>query len=115
MITGLRNFIRDIGGAVGITVSGTILNNILQNGLKDKFSLELISQLTSSAFALGDLDLSAEDKALISNVYMEGMHAIFGSYAVLMIVWFVLTLFIEDYGLGRKEVCVRTAAEDESG
>ena len=65
MITGLRNFIRDIGGAVGITVSGTILNNILQNGLKDKFSLELISQLTSSAFALGDLDLSAEDKALI--------------------------------------------------
>lgn len=114
VITGLRNFIRDIGGAVGITVSGTILNNILQKGLKDKFSPELISQLTSSAFALGDLDLSAEDKALISNVYMEGMHAILGSYAVLMIVWFGLTLLIEDYGLGRKEVCTRTTAEDES-
>lgn len=115
VITGLRNFIRDIGGAVGITVSGTILNNILQKGLKDKFSPELISQLTSSAFALGDLDLSAEDKALISNVYMGGMHAIFGSYAVLMIVWFGLTLLIEDYGLGRKEVCARATAEDESG
>lgn len=84
-------------------VSGTILNNVLQNGLKAKFSPELISQITSSAFVLGDLDLSAEDKALISSVYMRGILAIFGSYAFLMTVLFVLSLFVEDYGLSRKE------------
>lgn len=84
-------------------VSGTILNNVLQKGLKARFSPELISQITSSAFALGNLDLSAEDKALISTVYMRGILAIFGSYAFLMTILFVLALFVEDYGLSRKE------------
>ncbi|GFF53934.1 hypothetical protein IFM51744_08234 [Aspergillus udagawae] len=102
VLTGLRNFIRDIGGAMGITVSGTIMNNVLYSGLKGKLSPEVISQLTSSAFALRNTDLSDDDKQLVSTVYMRGVQAVFVSYAVLTAIYFLCSLFIEDYGLGGK-------------
>ncbi|KAJ0421543.1 major facilitator superfamily domain-containing protein [Aspergillus carlsbadensis] len=74
VITGLRNFIRDIG------VSGTILNNILYTGLKAHFAPELISQLASaSAPALQNLNLSDDERRLISAVYMRGLSAVFMS------------------------------------
>ncbi|PVH75880.1 putative efflux pump antibiotic resistance protein [Cadophora sp. DSE1049] len=103
-ITGLRNFVRDIGSAVGITVSGSILNSIMHAGLKHRFSSDFISKLTSSAFSLPTSGLSDEDKALVSSVYMQGIHGIFISYAVICVILFVSTRFIEDYGLaGRTE------------
>ena len=83
-------------------VSGTILNNILHNGLEGRFSPELISQLASSAFALKDLNLSEDDNQLISTVYMTGLRAVFASYAMLIALYFLSSLFVEDYGLGRK-------------
>ncbi|KAI9925926.1 hypothetical protein AWENTII_011932 [Aspergillus wentii] len=107
VMTGLRNFLRDIG------VSGAILNNTLQRSLQAKFTSDLISQLTSSAFALGDLPLSNEDKQLISSVYLHGVKRVFLSYAGLMIFMFVLSLFIEDYGLQRKQPN-RADSESES-
>ncbi|KAF7160165.1 hypothetical protein CNMCM5623_005680 [Aspergillus felis] len=109
VLTGLRNFIRDIGGAMGITISGTILNNVLYRGLKGKLSPELISQLTSSAFALRSIDLSDDDKHLVSTVYMRGVQAVFVSYAVLITVYFLCSLFLEDYGLGGKYAQVKSS------
>jgi hypothetical protein len=82
-----------------LLASGAILNNIIRNGLQGKFSDSLISQLTSSAFTLADLDLSDDEKQLISSVYMRGLHAVFMSYAALMILLFLCTLFVYDYGL----------------
>jgi len=113
VVTGLRNFIRDLGGAVGTTVSGTILNNVLQNGLKARFSSELISQLTSSAFALADMDLPDDDKQLISSVYMRGLHVVFVSYALLTSLLFVSTLFLRDYGLRTKQQSYREWEEED--
>ena len=83
-------------------MSGGILNTILQSGLKGRFSPELISQLTSSAFALSDLDLSEEDKELISTVYMRGLHGVFISYAIFMALQFLLSLFIKEHSLCGK-------------
>jgi hypothetical protein len=134
VITGLRNFIRDIGGGLGITgtshirlsvhlsnpsatppnltflslysVSGTILNNILYNGLKDKIAPQLISQLASlSTLALAELDLSEDERRLISAVYMRGLSAVFSSYAALLAVFFFCCFFVQDYGLvgGRRQ------------
>ncbi|KAB8233870.1 major facilitator superfamily domain-containing protein [Aspergillus alliaceus] len=77
VVTGLRNFIRDMGGSVGVTVSGAILNNVLQNVLRGRFSAELISKITSSAFSLSDFDLTDEDKKLISDAYMRGLRDVF--------------------------------------
>ncbi|KAE8342655.1 hypothetical protein BDV24DRAFT_173662 [Aspergillus arachidicola] len=78
VVTGFRNFIRDMGGSVGVTVSGAILNNVLHNDLKGRFSEELISKITSSAFALYDFNLTDEDQELISNAYMHGLRTDYG-------------------------------------
>jgi uncharacterized membrane protein YqjE len=95
-------------------VSGAILNNVLQKGLKARFSSKLISQLTSSAFALADMDLSDDDKKLISSVYMRGLHVVFVSYALLISFLFVSTLFLRDYGLGTKQQSHQEWEEEDS-
>lgn len=122
VITGLRNFIRDMGGAIGITgelsslkfrvncffpanknvVSGAILNNHLHAGLKGHFGPEMISHIASSALNLSELNLSAEEKSLVLDVYMRGMNAVFVSYGVLTVALFLATLCLRDYGLVRK-------------
>ncbi|KAL4895218.1 major facilitator superfamily-domain-containing protein [Aspergillus ambiguus] len=102
VLTGLRNFVRILGGAIGITVSGTILNNTLQAGLKDRFDAEVIAQLTSSSFAMDSMDLSEQDKSLISKVYMRGLHVVFVTYAVLISGVFVAFLLVKDQSLGGK-------------
>ncbi|CAG8972778.1 hypothetical protein HYALB_00006870 [Hymenoscyphus albidus] len=102
-ITSVRNFLRDIGAATGITVSGAILNTILQNGLQHRFTPEFISEITSSIGKLSQLHLTPEDRELISRVYMEGIHGVFMSFAVLAVVLFVVTFLIEDYGLRSRD------------
>lgn len=116
VLTGLRNFIRDMGGAVGTTgkasplvigsttanshpVSGVLLSNILSRGLSSKFSPSLVAKLTSSMFALKDLNLPKEDVQLILNSYMDGIHGVFFSYSALIAMHLCACLLIEDYGL----------------
>ncbi|KAI1809582.1 putative efflux pump antibiotic resistance protein [Poronia punctata] len=99
VLTGLRNFVRDMGGATSNTVSGAILSNVLVDQLKSTFTPEFIAKLTSSAFALKDMDLTAEERALIIQGYMKGLHAVFASFAVLIAVYLGACVFIEDYGL----------------
>ncbi|QMW30641.1 hypothetical protein G4B84_006022 [Aspergillus flavus NRRL3357] len=115
VVTGFRNFIRDMGGSVGVTVSGAILNNVLHNDLKGRFSEELISKITSFAFALYDFNLTDEDQKLISNAYMHGLRTVFTVFAVLMLLFFVLSLCIKDYGLaGRTRIESEEQAEGET-
>lgn len=131
VVTGFRNFIRDMGGSVGVTgtvsptptffmtnkraVSGAILNNVLHNDLKGRFSEELISKITSSAFVLYDFNLTDEDQKLISNAYMHGLRTVFTVFAVLMLLFFVLSLCIKDYGLaGRTRIESEEQAEGET-
>jgi hypothetical protein len=126
VLTGLRNFLRDFGGATGTTgtyaidwlsshllalvtrlsnkptVSGAILSSLLFSQLKSVFSPELIAKLTSSAFALKDLDLSEEERSMISHAYTNGLRAVFSCFAVLSIVHLCACLCIRDYGLKRE-------------
>ncbi|KAI1745723.1 putative efflux pump antibiotic resistance protein [Xylaria scruposa] len=99
VLTGLRNFIRDIGGASSTTVSGAILSNVLHSQLKSRFSQETIAKLISSAFALEHMHLTEEEKGLVSRGYMDGIHAVFASFAVLIIIHLCACLCIHDYGL----------------
>ncbi|KAB8261011.1 major facilitator superfamily domain-containing protein [Aspergillus pseudonomiae] len=107
VVTGFRNFIRDMGGSIGVTVSGAILNNVLHNDLKGRFSDALISKITSSAFASRDLNLTDEDWELISDAYMHGLRAVFSVFAVLILLFFALILCIKDYGLAGR-ACVES-------
>ncbi|USP74541.1 uncharacterized protein yc1106_01815 [Curvularia clavata] len=77
--TGLRNFIRTIGGAFGLVISGVILSNTLSQDLSRRrfVSASLMSQLTSSTYDLDQFDLTKEQQEVIFNVYMLGLHYIF--------------------------------------
>ncbi|OGM39371.1 putative efflux pump antibiotic resistance protein [Aspergillus bombycis] len=112
VVTGFRNFIRDMGGSVGVTVSGAILNNVLHNDLRGRFSDAVISKITSSAFASHDLNLTDEDRELISNAYMHGLRAVFTVFAVLILLFFALILCIKDYGLAGR-TCVESEEHAE--
>ncbi|KAJ5580280.1 uncharacterized protein N7459_006265 [Penicillium hispanicum] len=104
VITGLRNFIRDTGGAMGTIVSGAILNGILKNQLQGHwhFSPHIISQLTSSALSLSKMKFSDAEIVLIKDAYMKGLHGVFLSYVVLAVLLLTASLFVEDYGLAGK-------------
>ncbi|XWX00323.1 hypothetical protein V2A60_008343 [Cordyceps javanica] len=102
VLTGLRNFVRDLGGATGTTVSGTILSNLLFAQLQHRFSPDLIAELTSSAFALKDLDLTDSERQLISGAYMHSLTVIYVTFAVLAAIHLCLCLTIQDYGLKQR-------------
>lgn len=60
--------------------------------------------IMSSFAGLSKVNFSPEERELISRVYMKGIHGVFLSFAVLAAVLFIMTIFVEDYGLkGREE------------
>lgn len=75
---------------------------MLSNRLHGHFSPRLIAQLTSSAFGLNDLDLPVQDRMLISDGYMNGLHMVFVSYAVLIAVHLCAVVCIKDFGLSQS-------------
>jgi hypothetical protein len=110
--TGLRNFIRTIGGAFGLVISGVTLSNTLSTGLEseDFASNSLIAELTSSTYALDSLNLSEPQKNLVLDVYMLGLHYIFIFYTVCAGLSLILTLWV-----GNTSLKAPKATEDEAG
>ncbi|CAI9633925.1 unnamed protein product [Alternaria burnsii] len=82
--TGLRNFIRTIGGAFGLVISGVILSNTLSRDLSNRsfVSDDLMSQLTSSTYDLDQFGLSPDQKQDVFDTYMLGLHYIFIFFTV---------------------------------
>jgi hypothetical protein len=99
--TGLRNFIRTIGGAFGLVVSGVILSNTLRKGLaaESYISNGLLSELTSSTYALDSLSLSHDQKNRVLDVYMQGLHHIFTFFIVCSGLSLVLTCWVGNTSL----------------
>ncbi|RYC65765.1 hypothetical protein CHU98_g451 [Xylaria longipes] len=109
VLTGLRNFLRDMGGA-----SGTTFQVLLLYGqLKSRFSPNLIAKLTSSTFALKDLHLTDEERSIISHGYMKGLRAVFTSFAVLIAIHVVSCVCIQDYGLRRGDTQQQKGVTEE--
>jgi MFS family permease len=76
--TGLRNFIRTIGGAFGLVIAGVILSNTLRNQLSAHGTTdETIAQLTSSTYGLDEMDMSEKMKERVLAAYMDGLYYIF--------------------------------------
>lgn len=99
--TGLRNFIRTIGGAFGLVVSGVTLSNTLSTGLgNEAFATDaLIAELTSSTYALDTLSLSQSQQQRVLDVYMLGLHYIFIFYTVCAGLSLFLTLWVGNTSL----------------
>jgi MFS family permease len=99
--TGLRNFLRTIGGAFGLVVSGVILSNTLSQNLSEEtfISDNLIAELTSSTYALDSIDLSQDQKSRVFDVYMLGLHYVFVFFLVCSGLSLPLTFWVGDTSL----------------
>lgn len=73
VVTGLRNFLRTVGGAVGLAISAAITNNVLQT------SLDGDGELGSSAVQLVSVldTLPEADQEAIQAAYMKGLKIVF--------------------------------------
>jgi len=85
------------------TVSGAVLNNVLYAELSGIIDPDILAQITSSVFALPNLNLTEVEKTLVLEVYMKGIHAVFTLYACLVGICFVASMFVVDRGLAEKE------------
>ncbi|EUC47474.1 hypothetical protein COCMIDRAFT_24638 [Bipolaris oryzae ATCC 44560] len=99
--TGLRNFIRTIGGAFGLVISGVILSNTLSRHLSQQgfVSESLMSQLTSSTYNLDGFGLTKDQQDIVFNVYMLGLHYIFIFFTVCSGVSLSLTFWVGNTSL----------------
>ena len=79
------------------------MSNVLQLGLGDKFSPEVIARLTSSVQNLPDSEFSRDEMHLILSVYMAGLHAVFISFVPLIALCFLSSLLVKDYPIGGKD------------
>ncbi|KAF6825202.1 major facilitator superfamily transporter [Colletotrichum plurivorum] len=122
--TGLRNFVRTIGGAFGLVVSGVILSNTLRQDLsgRDFVSDAVIAELTSSTYTLDSKGFSSEERAEILAAYMRGLRYIFVYYVVCTGLSLILTLGVGNTGLKAKKpepveeaLTVRDGQEVEAG
>ncbi|EMC93882.1 hypothetical protein BAUCODRAFT_74895 [Baudoinia panamericana UAMH 10762] len=102
--TGLRNFVRTIGGAFGLILSGVILSNTLSTNLKgDTYvSDQMLTTLTSSIDSIEQAGLTDVQKDRILDVYMQGMHYIFIFYTCSIAVNVLLNL-----GIGNTNLTAR--------
>jgi hypothetical protein len=115
--TSLRNFIRTIGGAFGLVISGVILSNTLGQNLTDPAFVSdgLIAQLTSSTYDLDKLGLSQSQQDRVLDVYMLGLHYIFAFYTACISLGLSLTFWVGDTSLkapkkeDMEEVCALDA------
>jgi hypothetical protein len=115
----LRNFLRILGGSIGLTstfnpirslfftndrpVSGTILNNTLKTHLQNTLPPNTVNTITSSAYALSSINLSPGQYEMVMDAYMAGMHTIFVMYAPIIGVCFVCAVLIRDEGVAEKD------------
>ncbi|KAF5252584.1 hypothetical protein FANTH_2478 [Fusarium anthophilum] len=110
--TGLRNFIRTIGGAFGVVISGVILSNTLNKELGGRgiVSNDTIAQLTSSTYSLSSMGLSQQDQNIILDAYMKGLYYTFVFFTVCSGLSLVLTFWV-----GNTSLKSPAKSEDASG
>ncbi|KAF5627206.1 major facilitator superfamily transporter [Fusarium tjaetaba] len=110
--TGLRNFIRTIGGAFGVVISGVILSNTLNKELGGRgiVSNDTIAQLTSSTYSLSSMGLSQQDQDIILDAYMKGLYYTFLFFTVCTGLSLVLTFWV-----GNTSLKSPAKSEDASG
>lgn len=113
--TGLRNFIRTIGGAFGLVISGVTLSNTLSTSLgrEEYASDQLIAELTSSTYALDALDLSSDQQEQVLDVYMSGLHYIFIFYTVCAGLSLLLTFWVGNTSLKAPKLPESEATSEE--
>jgi hypothetical protein len=99
VVTSNRNFLRQGGAAVGLAVSSAIMANVLKASFPKR-----LEALAENSFAAPDLaKYSVEDQAAIRGAYAAASRAVFIFCTPLVGICFLLSVFVKDHGLIRKE------------
>jgi MFS family permease len=99
IVISIRNFLRCLGGAIGLAVEGAILQNTLKKSLPPKFAY-----LAKSTYAHPNFSqFSEEDTNTIIDAYDKASHTVFVFLAPLAGVCLLTCIFVKDRGLTRKE------------
>ncbi|PIA93574.1 putative MFS-type transporter [Cercospora beticola] len=99
VVTSNRNFLRSTGGAIGLAVSSAILSNVLKASLPER-----LLSVASSSFAAPDHSIYSDaDRDIIADAYASASRAVFIWCVPVAGIAFLLSAFIADKGLVRKE------------
>ncbi|TEY40636.1 hypothetical protein BOTCAL_0430g00010 [Botryotinia calthae] len=106
VLNSLRNFLRSVGGTLGLTLASLILNNVLKARLKGVVSSSLADTITTSINQLDSLGLSAAQRSAVLDDYMASVRTVFILYAPLIGACALAALFVKDNGLEEKDTSV---------
>jgi MFS family permease len=94
-----RNFIRSLGGAVGLAVSAAVLQNSLTRAMPKEFKYLQLSSYDTPDFTT----LKPEQIRLIVQAYATASRTVFIMNTPFMVVCLLLCVFIRDRGLQRPD------------
>ncbi|KIW04006.1 hypothetical protein, variant [Verruconis gallopava] len=99
VVISVRNFLRCLGGSIGLAVSSAILQNVLKKELPKEFSY-----LADSTYAKPDYsNFSEKDGLAINEAYAKASHTVWIFMSPVACLAFALCIFVRDRGLTRPD------------
>jgi MFS family permease len=106
VVISVRNFLRCLGGSIGLAISSAIQQNVLKAQLPEKFKY-----LSASTYAKPDYSkFSVEDGAAILDAYARASRMVFVFMAPCAGLCLLTCVFVRDRGLTRPEEAVKGAS-----
>ncbi|KAJ6783037.1 hypothetical protein PWT90_01859 [Aphanocladium album] len=99
----MRNFLRIVGGSIGLTICSAVLNNVLRSSLAGAVPEDILAQISTSAHDVKSLGLSGDQIERVIDAYMSGIHAIFIMFSPIIFICFVIGVLVQDHGVAEKD------------
>ncbi|KPV78444.1 uncharacterized protein RHOBADRAFT_50911 [Rhodotorula graminis WP1] len=112
VVTGARNFVRSLGGAIGLAVGNTLVNNLFVKNLPPSLPDSVREQLQRE-FVL-PVDMSHDVKDQVLDAYMAGMRAVFIFFVPVVAICLLLCFFIKDLPLSPPEPATEPSSSSSS-
>ncbi|KAN0119895.1 MFS multidrug transporter-like protein [Hyaloscypha variabilis] len=107
VVISARNFLRALGGSLGLALSSAVFSNVLRNSLESlpvPLPAGVKSSILASILRVPNLSsLSAGQRSEVLNAYMSASKGVFYVWVPLMGLCLALCLLIKDKGLKRAE------------
>lgn len=107
VVISVRNFLRSLGGSLGLALSSAVFSNQLKkslNSLSNPLPTSVKAGILDAILRVPDLSaLSDVEKEEVLDSYMSASHAVFLLWVPLMGACLLLCFLIEDKGLTRPE------------
>ncbi|WVW84312.1 hypothetical protein I302_106346 [Kwoniella bestiolae CBS 10118] len=97
VVTGVRNFARTSGGAIGLAIGNTILQNVFLASLPDVLPQATREELAENFDSIQMLDEGMV--SLVRDAYMDGLRKVFIFFVPVVALCLIMCFFIEDIPL----------------